>query len=162
MVVPNVSVEHMVKKANFATYIFSKAPSWADQREITDILDLPSPPHRMFSVTYRAKDGRHVVLTQAYTFNQGLGEYAKKTGKVVYTSASGIKVWSGPRDAWLANVLLQSARATIHDPPVKEPTGYLLETPDETFPVLAINGKLTEEELHALINTLVPAKDTED
>lgn len=157
MVVPDVSVEHMVNKADFTTYVFSKAPSWAGNRQITDILDVASPPHRMFSITYQAKDGRHVVLAQSFTYNKMLGPFIKM-GKVVYTSPSGIKVWSGARDAWLAKILLQSARASIKDPPGKELTGYALETSAGTFPVLAINGKVSEEELHSLIDSLVPAK----
>ncbi len=112
MVVPDVSVEQMVKKADFTTYVFSKAPSWAGERQITDILDVASPPHRMFLTTYRAKDGRHVVLMQSFSYNKMLGPFVK-TGKVVYTSPSGIKVWSGPRDEWLAKILL-SRRAGFH------------------------------------------------
>jgi hypothetical protein len=81
-----------------------------------------------------------------------------KTGKLIYTSPSGVKVLSGSDDAWLANILLQSARASIKDPPGKELTGYMLETPAGTFPVLAINGKISDEELHSLIDSLVPAK----
>jgi hypothetical protein len=157
MVVPDVTVEHMVKKADFPTYVFSKAPSWAGERQITDILDLPSPPHRMFLITYRAKDGRHVGLMQSFGFNRAAGEMVK-TGKVVYTSRGRIKVWSGPRDEWLAKVLLTSARASIKDPPGKKVTGYVLETPSGTFPVLAVNGKINEKELHWLIDNLVPAK----
>ena len=139
------------------TYVFSKAPSWAGDRQITDILDVVSPPHRMFLTTYRAKDGRHVVFMQSFSYNKMLGPFVK-TGKVVYTSSSGIKVWSGPRDEWLAKILLQSARASIKDQPGKELTGYVLETPAETFPALAINGKVSEEELHSLIDSLAPAK----
>ena len=157
MVVPDVSVEHMVKKAEFTTYVFSKAPSWAGERQITDILDVASPPHRMFCITYRAKDGRHVVLMQSFTYNKMLGPFVK-TGKVIYTSPSGIKVWSGSRDQWLANILLTSARASIKDQPGKELTGYILETPAGTFPALAINGKISDDELHSLIDSLVPAK----
>ncbi len=157
MVIPNVSVEQMAKKADFTVYVFSKAPSWAGERQITDILDLPSPPHRMFLTTYRAKGGRHVAFMQSYSYNKMLGPMVK-TEKLVYTSPSGIKVWSGPYDQWLAQILLQSARATIQDPPGKELTGYLLETPAGTFPALAINGRVTEEELHILIDSLVAAK----
>ena len=156
-VMPDVSVEHMVKKADFPVYIFAKSPSWAGDRNITDILDPVSPPHRMFAITYQAKDHRHVVLVQSLTYNKMLGPFVK-TEKTVYTSPSGIKVWSGPQDQWLANILLQSARAVIQEPPVKEPTGYLLETPEGTFPALAVNGKITDEELHALIDSIVPAK----
>jgi len=155
MVIPNVSLEHVLAKAEFKVYAFQKDPPWAGRREIADILDIVSPPHRMFAVTYRAKDGRHVVLMQSHSYNTMLGPLVK-IGKLVYTSPGGVKVWSGPRDAWLAQILLQSARATIHDPPGKNPIGYLLETPAGTFPALAINGPLTGNELHGLIDSLVP------
>jgi hypothetical protein len=122
-----------------------------------DILDLPSPPHRMFVVVYPAKDKRHVVLAQAYSFNDKLGP-AAHAGKLVYTSPQGVKVWSGKQDQWLAEILLSSARSSIADPPAKDRTGYMLETPEKTFPVLAVNGTLTEPELHELVDSLVPAK----
>lgn len=157
MVIPDVSVEHMVQKADFKTYVFSKDPSWAGQRQIMDILELPSPPHRMFVMTYPAKDHRHVVFVQAFAMSQGLPKLAAME-KLIYTSPSGTKVWSGPRDEELARMLLLSAMYSIKDPPGKEITGYLLETPAGTFPALAINGKLSDEELHGLIDSLVPAE----
>lgn len=158
MIIPDVSVDDMVKKADFPVYVFDKDPTWAGDRKITDILDIVSPPHRMFLISYKATDHRHVVLIQSPSYNKMLGPAINKLGKVIYTSPSGIKVWSGSKDQWLANILLQSSRATIQDPPVKDPTGYILETPDGTFPTLAINGKITDEELHALVDSLVPAK----
>ena len=157
MVVLDVSVEHMVKTADYKTYLFSQAPAWATDRQITDCLDVASPLHRMFITTYLAKDNRHVVLVQAFTFNAG-GPKLVKDGKLIYTSPSGIKVWSGPKDEALAQILLQSARYVIKDPPGKELTGYVLETPAGTFPALAVNGKLSDEQLHGLIDSLVPAK----
>ncbi len=157
MVVLDVSVEHMVKKADYKTYLFSEAPSWAGDREITDCLDVATPPHRMFITTYRAKDSRHVVFLQSFTINDG-GPKLAAMGKLIYTSPTGIKVWSGPKDGELAKILLLSAMYSIKDPPGKELTGYLLETPAGTFPALAINGKVSEEEFHSLIDSLVPAE----
>ena len=159
MVIPGVSVQHMIEKADVTTYVFSKDPPWAGNRQIVDILDIANPPHRMFMIAYRAKDGRHVVLVQSLGFNTMVGPVAKKECKVIYTSPGGVKVWSGPRDQWGAQIALQSARAWIVDPPGKELTGLFLETPAETFLALAVNGKLSEEELHALVDSLVPAKD---
>ena len=49
---------------------------------------MPSPPHRMFAAVYPAKDKRHVVLVQAFTFNDKLGPKAR-SGKLVYTSPDG-------------------------------------------------------------------------
>ncbi len=159
MVVSDVSVQQMLKKATFETYILASNPSWASRREITDILDIVSPPHRMFCITYLAGDGRHVVLVQARTYNTMLGPMAKTQGTLVYTSPTGVKVWSGPRDKWLAGILLQSARAVIKVSVAENRTGYLLETPAGTFPALAVNGPVSDAELHALIDSLIPAKE---
>ena len=122
------------------------------------MLDIVSPPRRAFSVAYRAKDGRHVVLAQVPSYNRMLGPMMKMA-RLLYTSSNGVKVWSGPQDKWMADILLQSSRAAINDPPSKDSSGYLLETPAGTFPVLAINGQLSENELHVLIDDLAPAKE---
>lgn len=162
MVVSNVSVKHMIEKASFETFIFATNPSWAGERQITDILDIPSPPHRMFAITYRAKDGRHVVLMQARTYNLAMGAVTRLPGsKLIYQSPKGFKVWGGPPDrmAWLAGILLKSAGPAIGEASSKQVTGYLLETPAGTFPTMAINGQVTDEELHSLIDSLVPAKE---
>jgi hypothetical protein len=153
LVKPNVTPEQMAQRADFPVYIFKHSPSWATERQIMDILDIPSPPHRMFATTYRAKDGRHVVLVQAHTFNENLG-----SGKLVYTSPNGIKVYSGAHDDQFAEILLQSARFVLRDPPAKDRTAYLLTTSEGTHPALAINGQLTDEELHGLIDNLEMVK----
>jgi hypothetical protein len=158
MVVPDVSVARMVEKADFETYIPASNPSWTNRRDIADILDLPSPPHRMFAITYLAADGRHVVLVQSYTYNSMLGPFSKQ-GTLVYTSPAGVKVWSGPRDKWLAGILLQSTRYVTNASPAEDRTGYLLETPAGTFPALAINGQVTDAELHSLVDSLIPARE---
>jgi len=161
IVVPNVTLRHMVEKADFETYIFNPNPSWTNTREIVDILDLPSPPHRMFCIAYRADDGRHVVLVQSYSYNAMLGPLAKQ-GTVKYESPNGFKVWSGPKDKWGAQIALQSARAFIKDPPSEDRTGYFLESPAGTFPALAVNGQMSDEELHSLVDSLVPAREIQD
>ena len=164
MVITDVSVKHMVERADFDTYLFESAPSWTQERQITDILDVASPPDRMFAVTYRADDGRHVVLIQSPSYNS-IGESRAGGGprnadvSLAYTSPKGVKVWTGPQGKWLAGILLNSSRAAIRDAPAENCTGYLLETPSGTFPALAINGQLTDDELHALIDSLVPAKE---
>ena len=157
MVIPNVSAQHMVEVASFETYIFAPNPSWAGHREIVDCIDPPSPGHRMFSIAYRADDGRHVVLVQSHTYNKTLGNLARK-GQLVYTSPNGFKVWGGGPDKWYSGILLSSARFTIKDPPSDDRIGYVLESPAGTFPSLAVNGALTDEELHSLIDSLIPAR----
>lgn len=162
MVRLSVTVEDMVAKADFETYVFSKNPAWAGKLQITDILDVVSPPKRMFAITCKADDGRHVVLVQSPSYNRMIGPMAQKMGKVVYTSTNGIKVLSTARDKWLAGILLQSAQASIGTANAKDRTGYVLETPAGTFPALAVNGTMTDEELHTLVDSLVPARENED
>ena len=167
MVISDVSVAHMLERAGFDTYIFESAPSWAKERQITDVLDVASVPHRMFAITYRADDGRHVVLIQSHSYNS-LGQSRAGSGpknpgvSVVYTSPNGIKVWGGPQGKWMAEILLSSSRAILKDAPSEDRTGYLLETPSGTFPALAINGPISDDELHALVDNLVPAKEHAD
>lgn len=156
-VIPNASVQQMVAKADFETYIFATDPLWTIERQITDALDVASPPHRMSLVKYGARDGRHVVLVQSYTYNTTLGPMVKK-GQVVYQSSEGFKVWSGTTDKWIAGILLQSAGYGMTDTLSDDRTGFILESPAGTFPALAINGKISEEELRALVNSLVPAR----
>ncbi len=160
MVISGISVEQMVKKAGFETYVFAKDPAWAGHAPIIDdVLDVVSPPGRMYAISYPARDGRHVVLVQSGTFNAHIGPKAQQ-GQLVYTSPAGVKVWShAERGPWLAQILLQSERYNIKDAPGKDLSGYILETPDRTFPALAVNGKITDEELHAMVDSLVPAKD---
>jgi hypothetical protein len=157
-VIPNASVQDMVAKTDFETYIPATDPPWAHERQIADILDVVNPSHRTFLVKYKAEDGRHVVLVQSYTYNTVLGPRVKK-GRLVYESPVGFKVWSASTDKWLAGILLQSSGLTITDPQSEDRTGYILESPAGTFPALAINGKVSDEELHALVNSLVPARD---
>jgi len=158
MVLPRVSVEHMVERATFETYVFSTKPSWTGEIEITDCIDPVSAGGRMFILTARAQDGRHLVLVQSPTYNKLLGGFVKQ-GSVVYTSPNGFKVWGGGPQKWYSKILLQSARASIKDPPSENRSGYVLESPAGTFPALAVNGPVTDDELHRLVDSLVAAKD---
>ncbi len=159
MVIPGVSVAHMVERADFETYVFSTRPSWTGEIEITDCIDPASPGGRMFIMTARADDGRHLVLVQSPTYNKMLGTVVKQ-GNVVYTAPNGFKVWGGGPQKWFSQILLQSARASIKDPPSEDRIGYALESPAGTFPALAVNGPVSDEELHALIDSLISAKES--
>jgi hypothetical protein len=111
----------------------------------------------MFAMAARAEDGRHLVLVQSPTYNALLGRVVKQ-GQIVYTSPNGFKVWGGGPQKWYSGILLQSAQYVIKDPPSEDRTGYVLQSPAGTFPALAINGPVTDEELHRLVDSLVPAK----
>ena len=43
MVIPSVSVQHMVERAKFETYVFSAQPAWTGAVQITDAIDPASP-----------------------------------------------------------------------------------------------------------------------
>jgi hypothetical protein len=122
------------------------------------MLDIASPPHRMFAAVYPAKDPRHVVLWQGYTFNTNLGPKVR-SGQLVYTSPAGIKVWSDKDREKMADILLSSIiGVTGPFSKAKDRTCYLLETPEGTFPALAVNGHLTDAELHGLVDSLERAR----
>jgi hypothetical protein len=159
MVIPRVSVEHMVERAKFETYVFSTKPAWTGPVEITDIMDPASAGARAFSMEARADDGRHLVLVQAPTYNRMLGRRMKQSGILVYTSPNGFKVWGGGPQKWYSGILLRGARATIKDPPSENRIGYVLESPAGTFPALAVNGPISDDALHGLVDSLVPARD---
>ena len=157
MVVSDVSVQHMIEQSGFATYVFSQQPAWTEACTITDVADPASPGERMFIFTCRVSDGRHVVLVQSPTYNKMLGQVISQ-GDLVYESPNGFKVVGGGRSKWMANILLRSASYWIKDKPSEDRVGFILAGPDGTYPALAINGPLTDEELHSLIDSLVPAK----
>jgi hypothetical protein len=159
MVIPGVTVEHMVQRANFETYLFAANPSWAGERYIVDVFDPATPGGRMFLIAHRAGDGRHVVLVQSPTYNKMLGPMLAKAQKV-YHSPNGFEVYGVPQPSPidLAAILLTSSRAWIKDPPAANRIAYFLKSPAGTIPALAINGTLSEAEMHALIDSLVSAR----
>ena len=158
MVIQNVSVQHMVEKADFETYVFKTTPAWAKDPTIVDCIDPPSPGKRMFIYACRADDHRHLVLVQSPSYNMMMGQLARQ-GKLVYTSPNGFKVIGGGQSHWMAGILLKSAQNWIKEAPAENRIGFILESPAGTFPTLAINGPITDEELHTLIDSLMPAKE---
>jgi hypothetical protein len=149
-------VQDAAKRAIPETYVFSVRPSWTGAVQMTDHADPASPGRRMVICAARAADGRHVVLIQSPTYNRMSRARVRQGGVLVYTSPNGFKVWGGGPQKWYAGILLRSARATIQDPPAEDRIGYVLESPAGTFPALAVNGPVTEEELRQLVDRLVP------
>ncbi|HTY64625.1 MAG TPA: hypothetical protein VMG30_20425 [Acidobacteriota bacterium] len=156
MVLPDASVKQMVEKSDSPVYLFNKKPAWTGDRNITDILDITNPPDRMFLVVYPAVDGRHVVLLFSSGFNK-MFRGAKSDGQMIYESKNGFKVWTGSRGKWLGGILLRSAQGVTRSAPSEDVIGYVLESPQGTYPALGINGRITDDELHALVDSLVPA-----
>ncbi len=150
----NIPVQRMAEKAKFETYTFSPNPPWTEQSKITE-LDFFG--QHTFITAYRADDGRHVVLTQDSSYKKKLEPKIKGQGQVVYTSPNNFKLIRGGPEKWFSKILLKSAGHVIDDAPADNRTGCAIESPANSFLLLAINGPVTEQQLHQLVNSLIPA-----
>jgi len=159
-----VTVQQMAQRTTSPVYIFAKDPSWTYGRMIYDLPDETSPPARCFCATYRAKDGRDVVLTQGESFNryftatfgkvQKLGEQMPWT----YVSDNGFKALhqsDKKTEMWWTEFALKSSGFE----PRANRVGYILMSPAKTFMVLAVNGPVSEQELQSLVDSLLPAEE---
>jgi hypothetical protein len=156
------TISQMIQRATFPVYIFAKDPSWTNKCIIYDLPDEASAPTHMFCVTYSAKDGRDVVLTQGGSFTR---YFSATFGKIqelgetipwIYRSDNGFKVLHSndkQTEMWWTELALKSSGFEPHDNRV----GYILLSPVGTYAVLAINGPVSELELHDLIDSLIPA-----
>jgi hypothetical protein len=157
-----ITAAQMAERAPFAAYIFSTAPSWTHEGKLYDMPDEGSAPARMYSAIYKSKDGRDVVLTLGESFNRYFStmlkaiEKAKQPIPWLYESSNGFKVIhqnDRNMEMWWTEVALKSAGFE----PKANRIGYILMSPAKTFLVLAINGPISDEELHSVIDSLVPA-----
>ncbi len=161
--IPNVSVRDMVDKADFETYIFATDPNWTKSRMIVDVVDPMNPPARLFVIMFTPKDNdtRMVMLIQSQTHNKYMGAMFKQVeaqgGKFDWKMyPNGCKVYrnTGSEAYWTE---LSFKNSGVE--PAKDRCGYIVETPAQTYVLIAVNGPVTEEELTGLINSLIPAKD---
>jgi len=166
--IDNVSVRHMVDRAEFETYIFASDPSWTQQRMIVDVVDPMNPSARMFLILYTAEDGRHVLLIQSTTHNKYMGMMFKQAQArsaeahgqgLNYTEyANGCKLYANiGGEAFWTDLCFRNCGFE----PAQDRVGYIVETPSGTVPLIAVNGAVTEEELAVLVNSLIPAKEYE-
>jgi hypothetical protein len=158
------TIDQMINRATYTTYIFEEAPSWTNKCIIYDLLDEASAPARMFCVTYSSKDSRDIVLTQGETFNRYFTAAFDKFKELekeipwMYESESGFKVLhqDGKQvEMWWTELALKSSGFEPHDNRV----GYILKSPVGTYMVLAINGPVSKQELHTLVDSLIPAEE---
>jgi hypothetical protein len=156
-----VTIRQMAERATSDVFIFSKEPSWTIERTIYDLPDETSTPARSFAATYRAKDGRDIVLCQGESFNryftaifgkiQELGEkvswaYESENGfKVVYQNDRNTELW------WTEFALKSSGFE-----PRENRVGFILTSPANTFLVMAINGPVSKQEMQELVDSLIP------
>ncbi len=159
-----VTIQQMAERATFDVYVFSKDPSWTIERTIYDLPDETSTPARSFAATYRAKDGRDMVLSQGESFNRyftAIFGTVQELGEKVpwmYESENGFKVLQQNdrnTELWWTEFALKSSGFE----PRANRVGYILTSPANTYMVIAINGPVSEQEMHDLVDSLIDAKD---
>lgn len=157
-----ITIRQMAQAAASTAYIFSKDPSWTIERKIYDLPDETSMPDRMLCATYQAKDGRDIVLSQGESFNRYFSAVFSKINELgeqiqwTYESENGFKMMhQNDRDTelWWTEFAIKSSGFEPRDNRV----GYILMSPENTFMVLAINGPVSEPEIHELVDSLIPA-----
>jgi len=102
---------------------------------------------------------RRTPISQDASYKKKLEPKIREQGQIVYTSPNNFKLWRGGRDRekWFSKILLKSAGHVIDDALADNRTGCAIESPANTFLLLAINGPATEQELHQLVNSLIPS-----
>ena len=160
MYVDNVTVKHMMEKASYPTYVFNKLPKWCTQRKIYDVVDPPSPGHRMFMVDYfNDKDNKHVMLIQSKTYNGMFVNFLKddvdRLGAYLKSDKKHYVYHGGPQEKWWTKVVLDSCQIE----PDENRAGYLVWTGSETIPALVINGATTQQELQEILDSLVTSEE---
>lgn len=159
-----VTVAQMAEKAAFPVYVFASQPQWVGRVKVFSLPDDTDPASRMFAVTYKATDGRDIVLTEGRAFNRYFGALLKaveahnETIPWYYQSPNGFSVMhqkDSTTEMWWTELALKSSGFT----PAANRAGYILMSPAKDFCVLAVNGPISDEELHGLVDSLIPAKD---
>lgn len=154
-VLSNISLQHIIDNAGLETYIPGTTPNWTDEPLFEDMVDFANPNERLYAFMYRAGDGRHLVLCQSKTFNKFYRSIIKY-GQLIYTAPNGAKLWGGgSTQKWWTEIHLSGYGFTVAD----DRTGYVFESPVNTFVSLAVNGQLTDQELQDLTNSFVPAEE---
>jgi hypothetical protein len=157
-----VTIPQMADRATSPVYIFAKTPSWTQQAPIYDLPDESSAPARVFAVTYRGRDGRDIVLTQGESFNRYFAALLKEVPNPeeqvpwMYKAPNGFRVMHQKdtnTEMWWTEFALKSSGFE----PAANRVGYILMSPAKAFMVLAINGPVSEPELHSIVDSLIPA-----
>jgi len=157
-----VSIAEMTEQATFPVYVFATQPSWVKKVQVFNLPDETDPASRMFAVAYVAGDGRDMVLTQTRALTRYFGAMLKGAQghedqiPWVYVSTNGFRVIhqkDTQTEMWWTELALKSSGFS----PSANRVGYILMAPDSSFLVLAINGPVSDDELHGLVDSLIPA-----
>ncbi len=159
MYVDDVSVQQMVEKASYQTYLFSTMPTWCNTRRIFDVVDPPSPGHRMFLIDYFTENNpKHVLLIQSKSYNGMFAGFLSPDtdGSEAYIKTDKYRVYrGGPQEKWWTKVVLDSCAIDCQD----DREGYLIWTGTETIPALVVNGTTTVQELKVIVETMLTSEE---
>jgi hypothetical protein len=159
-----MTIAQMAQQATYPVYVFAARPGWTDASRVFSLPDMADQKSRMYAVTYRATDGRDVVLTEGKTFERYFGamlkaiEAANEQIHWYYQSPNGFCVMhqkDSTTEKWWTELALKSSGFT----PSEKRVGYILMSPAKDFMVLAVNGPVSDEELHTLVDNLILAAD---
>ncbi|MFC1613930.1 ankyrin repeat domain-containing protein [Gemmatimonadota bacterium] len=155
----DVRIRQLLDEVNFPAFVFSKPPDWAVENVITlvDYEWITGSDELLPKAVYRGGDDRHVVLTQSKS-RSSLVTVLPRVAELVFTSRAGLKIWKTKNSEYGSRGSLLSAKAQFPDigRPVDDRTGYLVTTPVGTVRLnLAVNGKLSGEELRTLAERLI-------
>ena len=157
-----ITAQQMAEVARVETFVFGRTPDWIAEQKFTVLTDQTGQTPGSFVAFCRATDGRHVALIQGETVNQYL-----------HSALNMIKT-AGFR--WTPRLLARN-RFKVHDSgniknsglpaevifkeagfePAEHISGYALSSPTNTYLGMIINGKVTDQELHDLVASLMPA-----
>ncbi len=150
----DITREEMLELSEFPICDFDSNPAWTDSSSIYFLRMFGSLKEDFTLVYLAAPGGKHVILNQADYWSP-LAERYKASGPL-YTSSSGFKIYSlGDRAKWYANIYITASSGVHGEQPSADRVAYIVETPAGTWCKLAINGTLSDAELHALVDKLV-------
>jgi hypothetical protein len=158
----NISVDQMVRTADFETYIFSINPAWTSEGQISSGPDEGSSTSLMFNIVYQARDGRHVILSQMPSltrYHTGIFKKLEEIGQpfaASYNSPLGYAMYhTGKSEKWWTEFSIKASGFE----PAENRCGVIIRTPAGTYLALAVNGPVSEDEFQKLVDSLVPARE---
>jgi hypothetical protein len=167
-----ITAQQMAERALVETYVFGRTPDWIAEQTFIEALDEASPLRRMFVVLCRATDGRHIALTQGSTLGQYLEAALGMIKKAGFQwtprvfAGNRFKLHVLPDFRYLPDIGYESMREwspshifkEMGFEPAEVSRAYVMHSPTNTDFVMAINGKLSDEELEDLVGGLVPTR----
>ncbi len=151
-----VTREEILELVEFPVCDFDSNPAWTDSASIYFIRMFFSLAGHTTIVYKAAPGGKHVVLSLAEYWSHLAKMFKVSESDPLYISSGGFKLYSrGEKSKWSANIAITASSGVHGDQPSEDRTAYYIEMPDGTWCQLAINGTLSDSELHALVDKLV-------